>query len=51
MVSREKLERDQRRASARGALVVQTAPEELRFLAEPELPDRAVGDGALAVIG
>jgi hypothetical protein len=50
MVTREELERDQRRASARGALVLEPAPQELRFLPVPELSDRPVCDGALAVV-
>ena len=51
MVAREELERDQRRAAAGRALVVEPAAQELGLLTEPELPDRAVGDGALAVVG
>jgi hypothetical protein len=50
MVTREELERDQRRASARGALVLEPAPQELRFLPVPELSDRPVCDGALSVV-
>ena len=51
MVTREELERDQRRAAARGALVLEPATQELRLLSVPELPDRPVRDGALAIIG
>ena len=50
MVTREELERDQRRAAARGALVLEPAPQELRLLPVPELPDRPVRDGALPVV-
>jgi hypothetical protein len=51
MLAREELERDQRRATAGRALVVEAAPQELRLLTEPELPDRAVRDSTLAVVG
>jgi hypothetical protein len=51
MVTRERLQRDQRRAATRGALVLEAAAKQLELLAEPELADRAVGDGALAVVG
>jgi hypothetical protein len=50
MVPREALERNQRRTAAGRALVVEAAPQELRFLTEPELADRAVRDGALPVV-
>jgi hypothetical protein len=50
-VSREELERDQRRPTAGRALVVEPARQQLDLLAEAELADRAVGDRALAVIG
>ena len=50
-VAREELERDQRRAAARRALVVEPAREQLDLLAEAELADRAVGDRPLAVVG
>jgi hypothetical protein len=51
MLAREQLERDERRAATGGALVIEAAPQELRLLAEPELSDRAIRDGALAVVG
>jgi hypothetical protein len=51
MVAREQLEREQRRPTAGGALVFEPPAEELRLLPETELPDRAVRDGPLAVIG
>ena len=50
MVTREELERDKGRAAARGALVLEPAPQELRLLPVPELPDRPVRNGALAVV-
>jgi len=50
MLAREELERDQRRAAAGGAFVLEPAPQELRLLPVPELPDRPVRDGALAVV-
>ena len=50
MVAREQLERDQRRAAARRAFVLDSSPQELGLLPEAELPDRAVGDGALLVV-
>src|SRR5262249_19969776 len=40
MLAREALEREQRRAAARRALVLEPAAEELRLLPEAELPDR-----------
>jgi hypothetical protein len=50
MLAREQLERDECRAAARRALVLQTAPEQLELLPVPKLTDRAVGDGTLAVV-
>ena len=50
MVARKRLEREDRRAAAGRALVVEAAPQELDLLAEAELRDRAVGDGALAEV-
>ena len=51
MVARKQLEGDQRRATAGRALVLEPAPQELGLLPEAELPDRAVGDRTLAVVG
>ena len=51
VVSREALERDERRAARGRALVLEPAPQELELLAEPELGDRAIGLGADAVVG
>jgi hypothetical protein len=51
VIAREKLERDQRRTAAGRALVLEPAPQKLRLLADPELSDRAVRNGALAVVG
>jgi len=51
MIAREQLEREERRAAARGALVLEAAPQELGLLPVAELPDRPVRDGALAVVG
>jgi hypothetical protein len=50
-VAREQLQRDERRAAAGRALVVEPAREQLDLLAEPELADSAVGDRSLAVVG
>jgi hypothetical protein len=50
MFAREQLERDQRRAPASRALVLDPSPKELGLLAEAELADRAVGDGAFPVV-
>jgi hypothetical protein len=50
-LAREQLERDQRRAAAGRALVVEAAPEQLDLLTEAKLADGPVGDGALAVVG
>ena len=50
MVAREQLERDQRRAAARRALVLDSSPQQLGLLAEAELANRPVGDGALPVV-
>ena len=49
-VTGEQLERDQRRAATGRTLVVETAGEELDLLTEAELPDRAIGGRALAVV-
>lgn len=50
MVTRKELERDQRGAAARGALILEPAPQELRLLPVAELPDGPVRDCALAVV-
>jgi hypothetical protein len=50
MVAREKLERDQRRAAAGRALVVEPAPQELGLLPEPELADGPIRNRALAIV-
>jgi hypothetical protein len=51
VVPREELEREERGAAARRALVLEPAPEQLELLAVPELPDRAVRQRAFAEIG
>jgi hypothetical protein len=51
MVAREQLEGEQSRPSAGGALVFEAPAEELGLLPEAELPDRAIGDRPLAVVG
>jgi hypothetical protein len=51
MVTREELEREQRRPTAGGALVFEAPAEELGLLPEAELADRAIGNRPLAVIG
>ena len=50
VAAREQLERDERRAAAGGALVLEPASQQLELLAEAELADRPVGDRALAVV-
>src|SRR3954447_19683739 len=50
MLSREALEREQRRAAAGRALVLEPAPQQLHLLPVAKLRDRAVGDGAFAVV-
>ena len=50
MVSREAFERDERRAARRRAVVLESPAQELELLPEPELRDRAVGLGAVAVV-
>ncbi len=50
-VAREPLEGDQRRATARRALVVEPAAQQLDLLAEPELADGAKGRRPFAVVG
>jgi hypothetical protein len=51
MVAREQLEREQRRPTAGGALVFEAPAEELGLLPKPELPDRAIGDRPLTIVG
>jgi len=51
MVAGEKLERDERRAAAGRALVLEAPAEQLGLLAVAELTDRAIGDRPLAVVG
>ena len=50
-VAREQLQRDQRRPSARRALVLDPAAEQLDLLAEAKLADRAVRGRTLAIVG
>jgi hypothetical protein len=49
-VARQQFERDQRRATAGRALVVEAAPEQLDLLAKAKLADGPVGDRPLAVV-
>src|SRR5207249_2715750 len=49
-VARKQLEREERRAAAGRAFVLQPTAEELGLLAEAKLADRAVGDGPFAVL-
>src|SRR5207344_3294997 len=50
-IPREELQREQRRAAAGRALVLQPPPQELCLLAKAELPDRAIGHDPLPVVG
>src|SRR5262249_24926971 len=50
-VAGEKLQRDERRPTARRALVLEPALEKLELLAVAELADRAIRDRAHAVVG
>jgi hypothetical protein len=50
MVAREELQREERRAAARRALVLEPAPQQLELLPVAELPDRAVRERALAEV-
>jgi hypothetical protein len=50
VVPREELERQERGAAARRALVLEAAPEQLELLAVAKLADRPIGDGALAEV-
>ena len=49
-VAREHLDRDERRSSAGGALVLEPALEQLELLPVAELSDRAVRNGADAIV-
>jgi hypothetical protein len=51
MVAGEQLERDERRSSAGRALVLESSPQELGLLPEPELADRPIPNSTLAVVG
>ena len=51
MVAREELERDERRAAAGRALVLEAPAEQFGLLAVAELTDRAIRDRPLAVVG
>jgi hypothetical protein len=51
MVAREQLQRQEGRAAARRALVLEAAPEQLELLAVAELPDCAIRERAFAEIG
>jgi hypothetical protein len=51
MVPGEELERDERRASTRRALVLEAPAQQLGLLAVAELSDRAIGDRPLTVVG
>jgi hypothetical protein len=50
MGPRQKLQREERRAPARGTVVVETAAEHLGLLGEAKLADGAKGDRALAEV-
>jgi hypothetical protein len=50
MLAREELERDESRAAAGRALVLEPAAKQLGLLTEAELPDRAVRNSALLVV-
>ena len=51
VIAGEQLEREQRRPTASRALVFEPSPQELGLLPEAELPDRAIRDRALPVVG
>jgi hypothetical protein len=51
VVAREELERDQRRAAAGRALVLETAAKQLGLLPVAELADRPIRDRTLPVVG
>ncbi len=50
MLAGEELERDQRRAAAGRALVLEPPAKQLGLLTEAELPDRAVRDRAFLIV-
>ena len=50
MLAREELERDQGRAAAGRALVLEAPAKQLGLLTEAELPDRPVGNSAFPVV-
>jgi hypothetical protein len=50
MLARQELERDQGRAAAGRALVLEPSPQQLGLLTEAELPDRAVRNSSLLVV-
>jgi hypothetical protein len=51
VVTRQQLQREERRAAHGRALVVEPAPQQLRLPAEAELADRAERDRTLAEVG
>jgi hypothetical protein len=51
VVPREELEREERGAAARRALVLEAAPEQFELLAVAKLPDRAIRQRTFAEIG
>ena len=50
MLAREELQRDQGRAAAGRALVLEAPAKQLGLLTEAELPDRTVRNSALLVV-
>ena len=50
MLAREELQRDQGRAAAGRALVLEAPAKQLGLLTEAELPDRPVGNSAFPVV-
>ena len=50
VISREQLEREQRRSAAGGTLVLEPAPQELELLPVPELSDRPIRERALTEV-
>jgi hypothetical protein len=51
VVARKQLDREERRAPRRRALVVEPSPKQLLLRAPAELTDCPIGDGALAKVG